>query len=427
MADRAAWKNFKKQMTAKRGNKKNTSGVKILEEESMTVQRLSADVSGKAQKYTRVGAREFVPFEYEEVTIENIKLACLDHFEVSETAVCDVLAGEQGPSCFSVKQIPNMSVIHVRFIDGEDVTNKPAINSKKHIPIKKRKTAVESVQLVPAKTTTTISVSSAVVRAQFIPRSMSAVEMLRLGREIKSTHDTTEISIYSFDLEKMSWAPTPNKTLFVLDNDPIGTGGCRQAFKATSQTKGFDKASWVVKKYLKKTVDDIVYLGQTVEQHTKKSVQMHNLAMSFTAKLQREVLKKEKADEFGEVLQYNKVFFGKCGNECVTIENFIPGTFEKHVNNDGHVCGNTKTELCQKAECFAHYSFERSDKQLIVLDIQGCGYMLCDPEVATKETTSEGEFLFCTGNLSSAAIEEFTSSHVCNKFCNILDLPMLNE
>ena len=42
MGDRAAWKNFKKKMTEKRGSKKNTSGVKILEEECVTVQRLSA-------------------------------------------------------------------------------------------------------------------------------------------------------------------------------------------------------------------------------------------------------------------------------------------------------------------------------------------------------------------------------------------------
>ncbi|XP_028396933.1 transient receptor potential cation channel subfamily M member 6-like [Dendronephthya gigantea] len=426
MADRAAWKNFKKQMTAKRGNKKNTSGVKILEEESMTVQRLSADVSGKAQKYTRVGAREFVPFEYEEVTVENIKLACLNHFDISETAVCDVLAGEQGPSCSSVKQIPNLSVIHVRFIDGEDVANKPAIKENP-VPIKKRKTAVESVQLFPAGATATTSVSSTAVKTKFIPRSMSAVEMLRLGKEIKSTHDITEIRIYGFDLGNMSWAPTPNKVDFVIAKDPIGTGGFRQAFKATSQTKGFDKAPWVVKKNLKQTVDDIEYLGQTVEQHTKKTVQMHNLARDFTVRLQQEVVKKGKAGEFGEVLQYNKVFFGKCGDECVTVEDFIPGTFDKHVNNTGHVCGNTETDLCQKAECFAHYSFERSDKQLIVLDIQGCDYMLCDPEVATKETSSDGEFLFCTGNLSSTAIEQFTSSHVCNKFCKILDLPMLKE
>ena len=107
MGDRAAWKNFKKKMTEKRGSKKNTSSVKILEEECVTVQRLSAEVSGKAQKCTRLGAREFVPFEYEELTVENIKRACLSHFDVREGCVCDVLAGEQGPSCSSVKQIPN--------------------------------------------------------------------------------------------------------------------------------------------------------------------------------------------------------------------------------------------------------------------------------------------------------------------------------
>jgi hypothetical protein len=76
---------------------------------------------------------------------------------------------------------------------------------------------------------------------------------------------------------------------------------------------------------------------------------MHNLSRNFTARLQQEVVKKGKADEFGEVLQYNKVFFGKCGDECVTVEDFIPGTFDKHGNNTGHVCGNTETDLCQKA------------------------------------------------------------------------------
>ena len=81
---------------------------------------LSAEVSGKAQKYTRVGAREFVPFEYDEVTVENIKRACLSHFDVREGCVCDVLAGEQGPSCSSVKQIPNLNVVHVRFVEGEE-------------------------------------------------------------------------------------------------------------------------------------------------------------------------------------------------------------------------------------------------------------------------------------------------------------------
>ena len=35
--------------------------------------------------------------------------------------VCDILAGEQGPSCGTVQQIPNTKLIHVRFIDETEV------------------------------------------------------------------------------------------------------------------------------------------------------------------------------------------------------------------------------------------------------------------------------------------------------------------
>lgn len=54
------------------------------------------------QKFSRIGAREFVPFaEYEDLTLANIKLACEKYFSntVGKSVVCDVLASEQGPSC----------------------------------------------------------------------------------------------------------------------------------------------------------------------------------------------------------------------------------------------------------------------------------------------------------------------------------------
>ena len=35
---------------------------------------------------------------------------------------CDVVAGEQGPSCFSTKQIPDYKVIHVRFVERPDAS-----------------------------------------------------------------------------------------------------------------------------------------------------------------------------------------------------------------------------------------------------------------------------------------------------------------
>ena len=51
----------------------------------------------------------------------------MKHFGIPEDGIlcCDVLAGEQGPSCFSVKQIPDFKVIHVRFIERSDGEGEP--------------------------------------------------------------------------------------------------------------------------------------------------------------------------------------------------------------------------------------------------------------------------------------------------------------
>jgi hypothetical protein len=88
--------------------------------EDIIVQRMSSNVSGKAQKYNRIGPREFVPFEkYDgKLTLRNIMDACKTHFakRVDKDMICDVLAGEQGPSCRKVEHIPDLKVIHVRFV-----------------------------------------------------------------------------------------------------------------------------------------------------------------------------------------------------------------------------------------------------------------------------------------------------------------------
>ena len=107
-------------MTAKRGKKRDAGDAthKLLKGKELTVQRLSSDVSGKAQKYARIGPREFVPFTEDELTIENIKRCCERHFatQVGTSLVCEILAGEQGPSCQTLEQIPDMKVIYVRFV-----------------------------------------------------------------------------------------------------------------------------------------------------------------------------------------------------------------------------------------------------------------------------------------------------------------------
>ena len=81
MAD-AAWKKLKDKVTAKRGKKRDAGDAthKLLKGKELKVQRLSSDVSGKAQKYARIGPREFVPFTEDELTIEDIKRCFERHF-----------------------------------------------------------------------------------------------------------------------------------------------------------------------------------------------------------------------------------------------------------------------------------------------------------------------------------------------------------
>ena len=121
MAD-VGWNKLKDKVTAKRGKKRDAGDTthKLLKGKELTVQRLSSEVSGKAQKYARIGPREFVPFTEDELTIENIKRCCERHFatQVGTSLVCDILAGQQGPSCKTLEQILDMKVIYVRFFTG---------------------------------------------------------------------------------------------------------------------------------------------------------------------------------------------------------------------------------------------------------------------------------------------------------------------
>ena len=63
-----------------------------------------------------------MPFDYsEEMTIGNIKSACERHFipKIGKNLVCDILAGEQCPSCKTFSQIPDLKVVYVRFIPAD--------------------------------------------------------------------------------------------------------------------------------------------------------------------------------------------------------------------------------------------------------------------------------------------------------------------
>ena len=107
-----AWDNYKDRVAKKRTQKDKGANPNLTD--GLTVQRLSENVEGKCQKYSRIGPLTLVPFQQDlELTLENIKAACKTHF--CAELECDVLAGERGPSYTDISQTKNWKVLNVRF------------------------------------------------------------------------------------------------------------------------------------------------------------------------------------------------------------------------------------------------------------------------------------------------------------------------
>ena len=210
--------------------------------------------------------------------------------------------------------------------------------------------------------------------------------MIKLGKLIKPSGETIVVDIYPFDFTTLSWSMLPRKVEFTIEKKSIGEGDFRKAFKASSTCPGFSGQIWVVKRYLESVVKEMEGdLGQSMDDHTKKVNQMHNLSKNFADQLAQTIKDKNVSELFGPVVQFEEVHFGKLQEtgECITIEKFIEGTFEKYINNTGELCVPEANLVGQNAACLAHFSYEKSKKQLMVLDLQGSGHLFYDPEIAS--------------------------------------------
>ena len=174
------------------------------------------------------------------------------------------------------------------------------------------------------------------------------------------------------------------------------------------------------KSNLPETLKCIEDLGQTIEQHTKKVVQTHALAKNIAERFQK---KASDIQGFGCTFEYTSSYLGKLDSgEFFTMEQFLNTDFQKHIDNNGLICGDMESELCQKAKCLTHFSHIISSEKLMLLDIEGSDNLLSDPEIASSDLCLADEYLFGAGNLTFSAIENFKVNHVCNKYCRMMGL-----
>lgn len=148
---------------------------------------------------------------------------------------------------------------------------------------------------------------------------------------------------------------------------------------------------------------------------------MNALARNFAQKLdlQRPVV------EYGPTFRYLKVYYANFSGEYITVGEFIAGTFAKYTKNTGESCGDMSSEISLKAEAFVDFTYLNSNQQVLISDIQGVDYWLCDPEIASAKLMDKNDssISFCCGNVSKTAIDTFSQAHNCDKFRGLLNLP----
>ncbi len=264
------------------------------------------------------------------------------------------------------------------------------------------------------------------------PASISIGELLHAGKLVAPiSKKPASLVLEHFDAKNQEWSEVKTLNVSVYTNK-FASGGFRDAFKCVETGPTVEKKYWVLKLYNDKARNTIInQLSMTMDDHARNQVQMHEVAKHIAKKMS-----KKAPQQFGNSFYYNKAYYTKFEGHHATIEEFINGDFVKYIDNNGHCVlpPDSSTQdnkaMYAKAETLVHYSYALSEGKMMLIDIQGCGYALCDPEIATEslrtddneDDTHSSEILFCCGNLSTMAIQGFLNEHACNKYCKMLAL-----
>uniref|UniRef100_UPI00358EF2B9 transient receptor potential cation channel subfamily M member 7 isoform X4 n=1 Tax=Myxine glutinosa TaxID=7769 RepID=UPI00358EF2B9 len=109
-----------------------------------------------------------------------------------------------------------------------------------------------------------------------------------------------------------------------------------------------------------------------------------------------------------------------------TIEEFVSGDFCKYNNNTGEEV-SPENPLEESLLAFSHWTYEYTNGEILVLDLQGVSEILTDPSVINSGEKRSHDMVFGPANLGDDAIKNFRAKHRCNSCCRKLKLPDLKR
>ena len=403
----------------------------------VNVQLVDEHIAPRSQKYNKLGPLHFVPVEMELDDIEVIDLKIKIKAKLSLTGDVELLVSERGPVFEDMRQFKHVKTVHVRKLSPvEPVQNEPT----EPIPAKPAEAAEQNqIQVYTSGATVSknkpdMSSGSGVSKVDLsvfkkkrrapppvdiLPtESLAPEKLVNLGRELKPPPSRCSSNVvpmrqWYFDFKTETWEDPTIVTVEV--GAVIGTGGFRIARKA----KVGQEDNMVIKKFIDRAKAEISLSELTPYRHARLSIQMQKTAWYTAAKFNEKLGKPDLTFTYLSA-SVGQVMDGDLKDEYVMIEKYQDGQFCKYINNDGTInpVGGVY-EHQELAESLCHFSYELSGKDLLLVDLQGFGLVLTDPEIAS---VSENEMLFCIGNNGKRAFERFFRQHKCNTYCTELGL-----
>ena len=95
------WQELNAKMVAKKNKTSGRGKGQGVSVRELVVQRLTAEPDNK-QTFRPVQPREFVQFEADDLTLDNLKMVCAVHFGLP-VKTCNILVLNKGPSCTNIK------------------------------------------------------------------------------------------------------------------------------------------------------------------------------------------------------------------------------------------------------------------------------------------------------------------------------------
>jgi len=195
-----------------------------------------------------------------------------------------------------------------------------------------------------------------------------------------------------------------SKTFIKSALNPFSKGANRLAYYM-QDTRASNKDIMVKKIYLQKRNNKEDFLRYLEEMEVQ-------LVAKFLAEKFNEVTNfPTQVIKFLDVSAYQI----SSSSDTFTGEEFIKGQYIKYTNNCDYV--NYNVPNIGLFTAFSHWTYEYTNGELMVVDLQGVGLELTDPAIHSINI-----FKYGLTNFGQEGFSDFFSNHVCGTFCKYLEL-----